>query len=102
MFAFVCLKYIYCTIVSALVERNVKGHCSGPTPLSYDNKLRCYNEMVSRMSVQRKLKEKMTYTHTSGKKTLFIITYICMHLQTEGEKARDRGDRKTDRRREMF
>ena len=45
VFVFVCSTYKYCTNISAPGERNLKGHCSGPTPLSYDSKqLRWYNE----------------------------------------------------------
>ena len=62
--ALVCSRYICYTNISVLEQRNFKGHCNGPTPLSYDiKKLVCYNKMVSCMTVQRKLKEKVTYTH---------------------------------------
>ena len=38
VFAFVCSTYIYCTIISAPVEKNVKSRCNRPTPLLDDNK----------------------------------------------------------------
>ena len=61
---FVVTKYYYCTIISAQVQINSKGHCSRPAALSYDNEqLQGYKEMVSPVIVERKLKEKVTYTH---------------------------------------
>ena len=43
---FVWSTYVYCTIISAPIERHFKCHCSRPTSLSYDDKqCQCYNEM---------------------------------------------------------
>ena len=51
-------------IISAPVERNCEGHCSKPIPLSgVINQLRCYNDMVSPVIVERKLNKKVNNTY---------------------------------------
>ena len=89
---FVQLMYIYCTTIFMLADRNFKGHCGRPTQLSYG----CHNEMVSCMIVQRKLKEKVVYTHTWGKKKYLTINQMMHRYETE----RDGEGRKTDRQTE--
>ena len=52
------------SIISAPVERNCEGHCSRPIPLSrVIDQLRCYNEMVSPVIVERKLNKKVNNTY---------------------------------------
>ena len=70
LFLCVCiclLNIVCCTTMYVSLERNVKGRCSRPNPLSYYNKQsRCDIHKFSRSLVQRKLKEKVANTHKSG------------------------------------
>ena len=61
--------------------------------------------MLSRVIVQRKLKEKMTYTHTKKKENYFTVKHVCPCTDTRERKRERRqterwGDGKTDRQRE--
>ena len=58
--------------------------------MSYDKKrYRCYNEMVPRVVVHRKVKEKVAYTHTKGKKKYFIVKHITRASTDTRERERE-------------
>ena len=71
--------------------------------MSYGSKqLRCYNEMVSRVIVQRKLKEKVTYSYIRRKELSYRQARARVYTDTrKREGVRDGGgDGKTGRRKE--
>ena len=69
--------------------------------MSYDNKqLRCYDEMVSRVQVQRKLKEESDIHSCIRKKEIIYCTvkHICAHPQTREKERERQTDGKRERR----
>ena len=102
LFTFVCSLCIYGTITSALVERNFKGHCSRPTSLLYDKEqLQCYSEMVSKVTVQRKLKGESDITLIKERSILPSNDQAHMHTSKDMKEKQNRKDTQMERR-EMF